>query len=152
MLLYMLYTDSSSSLLPLWSYSVPFLPWVRFGLSPLPSFLEPSHGHYPQPPSCFGLQVDTWISQLETKMDWQPRGWHWGRGSIDSWCHPSRHHPFWPIQCQHFPTCIQMRAWQQWPVPPLPGTIVSDFTVSPWESLQWDSTEWYLAWLCLLEV
>lgn len=29
---------------------------------------------------------------------------------------------------------------------------VTGLTVSPRESLQWDSTEWYLAWLCLQEV
>lgn len=36
----------------------------------------------------------------------------------------------------------------------LPNLIerVSGLTVSAQESLQWDSTEWYLAWLCLQEV
>lgn len=51
--------------LPLWSHSIPLLSWPRIVLSPFASFLEPSHGHYPDspppptnPPASFDLQVE----------------------------------------------------------------------------------------------
>lgn len=111
-------------LLPLWSYSIPFLPWPHFLLSPLPSFLEPSRGHYPQSPACVGLQVDMNQSVRDKNgltALWLALG---QKQCTDSLCCPSRHHPIWTVRRQHFPTCTQMRTWQQWPVPPRSDTQI----------------------------
>lgn len=92
-------------------YPPPPFTLPRFVLSPLPSFLEPSHGHYPQFPLLNqsvrhknGLTL-LWLA-LEQKQH---------RLTVPQWQTSS----FWPIQHQQFPTCIQIRTWQEWSVPPL---------------------------------
>lgn len=95
----------------------------------------------------------TWISQLETKMDWQRCGWHWGRSSTQT--HGATQADIILFDPSNVTIFQHVSKWEpDNSGPSLPGLIhrVSDLTVSPWESLQWDSTEWYLAWLCLQEV
>lgn len=82
------------------SYSTALFLWPRFGLSPLLSFLEPSHGHYPQPLSPLQPGRHESVHLIQKWTDSSVVGG--GAEALRRVMAPSNQTaPFWPVRHQH---------------------------------------------------